>query len=82
MKSISAIISVIVISLQTFCQVTYLPAENWMKFKNFEDAGFTASEIENIKDQYIKSGSSALMIIYDGAVVLSLGEISRRHLDQ
>lgn len=82
MKSISAIISVIVISLQTFCQVTYLPAENWMKFKNFEDAGFTTSEIENIKDQYIKSGSSALMIIYDGAVVLSLGEISRRHLDQ
>lgn len=82
MKSILAIISVFVISLQTFCQVSHIPAEGWMKFKNPEDAGFTNSEIEYIKDQYIKSGSSALMIIYDGAVVLSLGEISRRHLDQ
>jgi len=82
MKTIILIITAAFLSVQTFCQVSHIPSDHWMKYKNPEDAGFTLSEIEEIKSSYSASGSAALIIVYDGAIVLSMGEVSRKHLDQ
>lgn len=82
MKTIMLMITTAILSGQIICQVTYIPTDHWMKYKDPQDAGFILSEIEEIKSGYSESGSAALMIIYDGAVVLSLGEVSRKHLDQ
>lgn len=82
MKILLSIFALAVFALQLYSQTSHIPSDHWMKFKNPEDAGFTLSEIEEIKSRYSTSGSSALMIVYDGAIVLSLGEVSRKHLDQ
>jgi CubicO group peptidase (beta-lactamase class C family) len=65
-----------VIGLIIFVGVGY--AQQLYEYKNPEEAGFSTQKLESVKQLYNESEASALIVLYDGKVVLSLGEVTRR----
>jgi CubicO group peptidase (beta-lactamase class C family) len=55
-----------------------VPSSAWLMYKNPEDAGFSMSAIQRIKDYYARSGLACLFVVYRGRVVLALGDYQRR----
>ena len=55
-----------------------VPSSAWLMYKNPEDAGFSMSAIQRIKDYYGRSGMASLFVVYRGRVVLALGDYQRR----
>ena len=51
-----------------------------MQYKTPEDAGFSSEKIAEAKKMYDTLGSSAFMVIYDGNVLISWGDIERRFM--
>lgn len=45
-----------------------------------ESQGFSTEKLENLQDHLESSGSSAMMIIVDGEIILEWGEVNKKHL--
>lgn len=60
--------------------VSYFPVQNWQKYQMPEDAGWSTEKLEAAKRFWEKSQSSAFLVIYDGAILVSWGEVDRRFL--
>jgi len=56
------------------------PAEEWMRYVNVEDAGFDPAKLEAARASWEALPSSAFLVIADGAVVASWGEVGRRFM--
>jgi len=50
-----------------------------MQYAAPEEAGFSSDSLRSVLDLYEKNGASALMVVYDGNVLLSKGDIARRY---
>ena len=59
---------------------TRVPGESWMQFTDVEQAGFDAVKLEAARVTWESLPSSAFMVIADGAVVASWGEVGRRFM--
>jgi len=57
-----------------------VPGEHWMRFADPAEAGFDAARLEAARATWEGLPSSAFMVIADGAVVASWGEVSRRFM--
>jgi hypothetical protein len=55
------------------------PAEHWMKYETPEQAGFSSEILKSVDSLYIKNGASALIVIYNGNVLISKGDIIRKY---
>jgi CubicO group peptidase (beta-lactamase class C family) len=55
------------------------PAEHWMKYETPEQAGFSSEKLKSVDSLYIKNGASALMVIYNGNILISKGDITRKY---
>ena len=60
--------------------VSYFPEQHWKKYKTPEEAGWSTEMLEEAKRFWEKSQSSAFLVIYDGAILVSWGETDRRFL--
>lgn len=60
--------------------VSYFPKQHWKKFKTPEEAGWSTEKLEEAKRFWENSQSSSFLVIYDGAVLVSWGEMDRRFL--
>ncbi|MGE5343672.1 MAG: serine hydrolase [Candidatus Omnitrophota bacterium] len=56
-----------------------VPGKNWQQYKTPEDAGFSSQKLAEIKKLYDNSGVAAVLIVYDGKVVASWGDVTRRY---
>ncbi len=56
---------------------TYTPSDTWNYYENVEDAGWSKKKLASLKKEYDKIGSSALMVIYKGTVLLDWGDTKR-----
>jgi len=56
------------------------PASGWMRFSNVEDAGFDPAKLEAARSTWEGIPSSAFLVIADGAVVASWGDVERRFM--
>ena len=63
-----------------FAQADRYPAEEWMRYTNVEDAGFDPVKLEAARVTWEGLPSSAFLIIADGAVVASWGDVERRFM--
>ncbi|MEM8967863.1 MAG: hypothetical protein AAGE93_15700, partial [Bacteroidota bacterium] len=54
--------------------VSNFPEQHWKKYKTPEDAGWSTKKLEEAKRFWQESQSSAFLVIYDGAVLVSWGE--------
>jgi CubicO group peptidase (beta-lactamase class C family) len=60
--------------------ISYFPERQWNKYKTPEDAGWSTEKLEEAKHFWEESQSSAFLVIYDGAILVSWGETDRRFL--
>jgi len=56
---------------------TYTPSNTWNYYENVEDVGWNKKKLASLKKEYDKIGSSALMVIYKGTVLLDWGDTKR-----
>ena len=57
-----------------------IPGDDWMRFTNVEDAGFDPAKLEAARATWEGIPSSAFLVIVDGAVVASWGDVERRFM--
>jgi len=55
-----------------------LSAQPLMQYSDPQQAGFDSQKLEQVKDSFEQSDAAALLVLYRGHVVLSLGETSRK----
>ena len=56
------------------------PEENWLQYETPEEAGWSADKLAAVQSLAERAGSSAVMIIYNGAILAQWGETSRRFM--
>ncbi len=55
------------------------PGKTWMQYATPEEAGFSSGKLKAVEELYEKNAASALLVVYDGNVLISKGEITRRY---
>jgi CubicO group peptidase (beta-lactamase class C family) len=55
------------------------PGKVWMKYSSPEEAGFSSEKLKAVYDLYEKNKASAIMVVYNGNVLLWKGDITRRY---
>jgi CubicO group peptidase (beta-lactamase class C family) len=59
---------------------TRYPGEAWMRYASVEEAGFDPAKLEAARATWEAMPSSAFLVISDGAVVASWGDVGRRFM--
>ena len=63
-----------------FSKTDLIPKQNWMKYANPQDAGFSLEKLEKARQYWDSTQSAACMVVHRGAVVAAWGEIERRFM--
>ena len=58
-----------------------VPKKSWMQYTSVTDAGYSQLSVEEIKKKHLEFGGGALLVVYDGAIVMSSGDITRKYMD-
>jgi CubicO group peptidase (beta-lactamase class C family) len=54
------------------------PQEVWQQYKTLEEAGFSSAKLDEAKKLYDSLNAAAYLVIYDGRVLVSWGDVKRR----
>jgi CubicO group peptidase (beta-lactamase class C family) len=65
-------------ALNGSAQKMAFPDQQWLKYAQELDAGFSQSGLDSLQRQFKRLGSSAFMVVIDGKVALDWGETARR----
>jgi CubicO group peptidase (beta-lactamase class C family) len=55
------------------------PRETWQQYKTPEEAGFSSAKLAEAKKLYDTLGAAGYMVVYDGKVLVSWGDVKRRY---
>ncbi|RKX25748.1 MAG: hypothetical protein DRP45_05195 [Candidatus Zixiibacteriota bacterium] len=55
-----------------------IPGETWLQYATPEDAGFSSEKLAEAKVYYDSTAAAAVIVIYQGAVLVDWGETARR----
>lgn len=56
------------------------PETAWMKYSDPAQGGFNSGQLDAVKEKFNQMKSTSYMVVHDGNVVLSLGDITRRFM--
>lgn len=59
---------------------TQNPQKTWQQYKTPEEAGFSSEKILEAKKIYDAQDTSAYMVVYNGKVLISWGDVERRYM--
>ncbi|MCP5103117.1 MAG: serine hydrolase [bacterium] len=54
------------------------PRAAWQQYETPEEAGFSSAKLEEAKKRYDESGAAAFMVVINGKVLVSWGDVERR----
>ncbi len=57
------------------------PKKNWSQYQYVEEAGFSKEKLDDIEKMHKNLKGETLLVIYDGSIVLSIGDPSRKLMD-
>ena len=57
-----------------------IPGKTWQKFASPEEAGWSSEKLAEVRNLSKAIGSAAVMIVYDGVVLVEWGEVERRFM--
>ena len=82
LKSITTFffVSILFILSSTCFSQDRFPGKTWMQFAKPQLAGWSNEKLKGAKAFADSIGSAAFMLIYDGAVVTTWGDIERRYM--
>ncbi len=56
------------------------PRKTWARHATPEEAGWSSEKLGKAHDHFRKIGSAAVMVVYDGAVLVQWGDVDRRYM--
>jgi CubicO group peptidase (beta-lactamase class C family) len=56
------------------------PQDSWMQYSSPEEAGWSSQKIQDAKAFADSIGTAAFMLVHDGAIVATHGDVSRRYM--
>jgi CubicO group peptidase (beta-lactamase class C family) len=68
------------IVLITSCILAQKPQQHWQQYATPEEAGFSSEKLAQAKALYDSLSAAAFLIIYDGKVLASWGDVTRRYM--
>lgn len=74
---VSVILVLFMIAGRMSGQETSNPGNVWQQYQNVTDAGFDSAKLMQVRDTFLSQGGDALLVIRNGNVVLSAGQVAR-----
>jgi CubicO group peptidase (beta-lactamase class C family) len=74
------VMSVLLLLFLTAGALAQNPQETWEQYKTPEDAGWSSQKLEQARILYDSLDAVAFMVIYDGKVLVSWGDVKRRFM--
>lgn len=73
---------VILLQVMLFASLTLAqnPQQHWQQFAAPEEAGFSSEKIAEAKAYYDSLNAASFLVIYDGKVLVSWGDVERRYM--
>ncbi len=72
--------SILVVLLLASCAIAQNPQETWQQYKTPEEAGWSSEKLELAKRLYDSLDAAAFMVVYDGKILISWGDVKRRFM--
>lgn len=80
MKLNRFVTGILIVLLLTSWAIARNPQETWEQYKTPEEAGWSSEKLEQAKELYDSLDAAALMVVYDGKVLVSWGDVKRRFM--
>jgi CubicO group peptidase (beta-lactamase class C family) len=72
--------SILLLLLLATCALAQNPQETWEQYKTPEEAGWSSEKLEQARILYDSLDAAAFMVVYDGKVLVSWGDVKRRFM--
>jgi CubicO group peptidase (beta-lactamase class C family) len=72
--------SILVLFLLASCAVAQNPQETWEQYRTPEEAGWSSEKLKLARELYDSLDAAAFMVVYDGKVLISWGDVQRRFM--
>lgn len=72
--------STLVLFLLASCAVAQNPQETWEQYRTPEEAGWSSEKLKLARELYDSLDAAAFMVVYDGKVLISWGDVQRRFM--
>jgi CubicO group peptidase (beta-lactamase class C family) len=66
--------------LSTSIASAQFPGKHWEMYKTTEDAGWSSSGLEAAKARYDSTAAAALLVVFDGRILVAWGDVTRRYM--
>ena len=75
------LVATVFVAVLTFASGTVAqnPGRTWMQYATPEEAGFSSEKLRSVVNLYENNKATALLVVFDGNVLLSRGDIARRY---
>jgi len=80
MKLNRFVTSILIVLLLTSWAIAQNPQETWEQYKTPEEAGWSSEKLEQAKELYDSLDAAAFMVVHDGKVLISWGDVKRRFM--
>jgi CubicO group peptidase (beta-lactamase class C family) len=80
MKVNRLLTSVLLVLLLASWGIAQNPQERWEQYKTPEEAGWSSEKLEQARALYDSLDAAAFMVVYDGRVLISWGDVKRRFM--
>jgi len=77
---VSSLFTGLLLATVASVQAQRIPGEVWQQYATPEEAGWTAEGLEVAKVFADSIGTAAFLLVYDGAVVTTYGDVGRRYM--
>lgn len=74
------VVTILLVLVLASCAIAQNPQEAWEQYKTPEEAGWSSEKLEQAKRLYDSLDAAAFMVVYDGKVVVSWGDVKRRYM--
>ncbi len=74
------LVTLVLIVLITSGLLAQDPQQSWRQYANPEEAGFSSEKLAQAKAYYDSLNAAAYMVVYDGKVLVSWGDVERRYM--
>jgi CubicO group peptidase (beta-lactamase class C family) len=73
-------IGILAFFLLASCAAAQNPQEAWEQYKTPEEAGWSSEKLKQARELYDSLDAAAFMVVYDGRVLVSWGDVERRFM--
>lgn len=80
-RLIGPFLLVLLLSARPVAAQARVPGEDWMAYETPEEAGWASERLDAASAFADTIGSAAFMLVYDGAVVATHGDVARRYMN-